>query len=838
MKIYILVLLQLVCSYAIGQEIVKIETASSNILVVHLESDWVNIKETNRPTTYNDFKPETDNWQVNGETPLEVGIYSGVIDEKKKIIISNQNYFPLKMRHKMYLVFPSDFVENQSYNITSNYGDYDFTFNQNSIYCESIKVNQVGYTANSNVRYANFGIYMGDEGSRILSNLPDFFVKDSLTNSIQLSSQLAYWGDDTGNDMVSSGEHVYRIDLSNLNIGKYYVEIEGMGRSHYFGIGDEYSRGIAKTHLKGMYHQRCGMALEQPFTSFERGSCHHEVALTQYPGNGNEGQGWINVSPGTSMMNIEGGYHDAADYDRRIYHTLISLLFLNYFEAFENHFIDNQYNIPESGNGIPDFLDEALWGVKIWENLQLDSTNSSDPSLFGSVMGGTEREAHPGYGYDRADWESNGTAVYGTYAPYESSTYASAGFFAQASRLIAPYDLQKSITFLNRAITAWDYCQNNNFDTRKGYKMYAALQLYLATTTGNNSMDMDNPYHITFRNLAETYIINGGNWPYQYLPGNSSARITTSHFVSYLLTDFAVDANLADGLLLKIKNGADTGGYMEWLPENYPYAQGVTKFIGWGAATAQGRYADPAAFMYRLSTDNVEKQHYYDIVSQLGDYSLGLNPLSQSFVTGLGANQVNSPLHLDSYWTKYGLQPQGGTQAAIGNIPGIVIYGYTEGKSGADYQTAVSDYVYPKWDSLPIQRRWTDGWSLVNSNEFTTWETMIWNVCMYSVLYNTQDDNTLSTIEHSRDNSKGNKLLIYPNPSFKLMNIKSSILNENCTVWVYDLTGRLILKTKATTNSSGIISNINISNIKPGLHIVELKYGNETYLGKLVKNEH
>ena len=33
------------------------------------------------------------------------------------------------------------------------------------IYCESIKVNQVGYSDKSTVRYANFGVFMGDLGS-------------------------------------------------------------------------------------------------------------------------------------------------------------------------------------------------------------------------------------------------------------------------------------------------------------------------------------------------------------------------------------------------------------------------------------------------------------------------------------------------------------------------------------------------------------------------------------------------------------------------------------------------------------------------------------------------
>jgi endoglucanase len=711
---------------------------------VHLESDWIDIKETNRPTTYADFKPDTTNWYVNGQALVEVGIYSGIIDEKKDTLIAYEKYFPVKMRHKVYLSLLSNLIENQTYTITSNYGNHTFTFNQNNTFCESIKVNQVGYALNSSVRYANFGIFMGDKGAVQLTNPPSYSVKDSLTNTTQYSDVLTFWGDDTGIEIDNSGEYVYRMDLSSLEEGKYYIEIDGIGRSLYFGIGVEYSRKIAKTHLRGMYHQRCGIALEEPYTEFERGLCHHEVAFTKYPGNGNEGEGWIIVPTGTPMVNIEGGYHDAADFDRRVYHTTIPLLTLNYYEAFENHFVDCQYNIPESGNGIPDFLDEALWGVKIWENLQLDSTNSSDPLEYGGVMGGTETSEHPGYGYDRADWENNGNAVYGTYAIYESTTYASAGFFAQASRLLEPYDLQKSIAFLNRAISAWNYCQNQGFDTRIGFKMYAALQLYLATATGDSTGDMNNTYHLEFRNLAQTYIINGGSWPYLYLPGNTSARISTSHFISYLLTDQTKDNNLANGLILEIKDGADNGGYMGWLPENYPYPQGVTKFIGWGAATAQGRYADAAAFMYRLSTDPDEKQNYFNIISQLGDYSLGLNPLGQSYVTGLGGNQVNSPAHLDSYWTKYGKLPQGGTQPSIGNIPGIVIYGFTEGRSGQNYQTAVSDYLYPEWDSLPGQRRWTDGWSLVNSNEFTTWETMVWNTCMYAVLYDAQNDSTES----------------------------------------------------------------------------------------------
>jgi len=114
------------------------------------------------------------------------------------------------------------------------------------------------------------------------------------------------------------------------------------------------------------------------------------------------------------------------------------------------------------------------------------------------------------------------------------------------------------------------------------------------------------------------------------------------------------------------------------------------------------------------------------ILSQFGDYALGLNPLGQSYVTGLGAVQPQSPLHLDSWFTK--------TDLGLGNVPGLLIYGPSEERSGADYQRVVSDAVYPRWEELPLQRRWADGWSLVNNNEFTVWEIMVWNICLYGVL--------------------------------------------------------------------------------------------------------
>ena len=53
------------CTDTIAQQLTNIETSSNNVWVVHLETDWINIKETNRPTVYDDLKPSITGWTVN-----------------------------------------------------------------------------------------------------------------------------------------------------------------------------------------------------------------------------------------------------------------------------------------------------------------------------------------------------------------------------------------------------------------------------------------------------------------------------------------------------------------------------------------------------------------------------------------------------------------------------------------------------------------------------------------------------------------------------------------------------------------------------------------------------
>lgn len=133
MKIIFKILLILFVIPCCGQEIIEVQSVSSKSIVVVLETDWININVYNRQTTYEDFKPNLSNWSINGNNIIEVGLQTKVIDERKGITIENEIHFPIKMQHSVYLNLTDPLLEDDSYIINSDYGDYQFTFEQNQI---------------------------------------------------------------------------------------------------------------------------------------------------------------------------------------------------------------------------------------------------------------------------------------------------------------------------------------------------------------------------------------------------------------------------------------------------------------------------------------------------------------------------------------------------------------------------------------------------------------------------------------------------------------------------------------------------------------------------------
>ena len=198
--------------------------------------------------------------------------------------------------------------------------------------------------------------------------------------------------------------------------------------------------------------------------------CH----TTIYQVNGPIGEARLIVTGNEPTFTAYGGYHDAGDADRRTYHMDVPVTLMTTYEAFPNLFTDDQFNIPDKfdttyhilgkGNGIPDILDEAIWGTMFWEYMQ-------EPT--GEIHWGTETKGYSPFTTYQGDPTKFGTEVLDA----RSASFAS-GMFMHMARAIRPYNAARSEELRKHAELAFAAAGEK---IRPTHKLYFAVQKYLLT---------------------------------------------------------------------------------------------------------------------------------------------------------------------------------------------------------------------------------------------------------------------------------------------------------------------------------------------------------------------
>jgi endoglucanase len=212
-----------------------------------------------------------------------------------------------------------------------------------------------------------------------------------------------------------NGEETLLLDISNYT-GRgenYYFYIEGIGRSLNFSISYKGVFTAFYTHMKGLYNQRTGIEHKKPYTYWEVPPHHKGIYVAHHiPNNYHYSKNYIiddNTNEGFDGLTqfkmiketrtdeyweeVYGGHADAGDYDNRPYHlSMIDVLACVYLLR-KDLLMDNQLNIPESNDNIPDILNELEWSLLIHYKVQQRLNN-------GSVSTWIESTSHPGEFYD------------------------------------------------------------------------------------------------------------------------------------------------------------------------------------------------------------------------------------------------------------------------------------------------------------------------------------------------------------------------------------------------------------------------------------------------------
>lgn len=499
---------------------------------------------------------------------------------------------------------------------------------QQQVASSSIQVNQLGYAPEAN-KYAYIGNWLGTAGPLPIDD-KNFLVIDAL------SGATVYRGALTPRAMADpwSGNDVYQADFSSLRRpGRYYVSLPGLGSSDRFTIASNVYDIAYRTTARYFYHHRNHTPVTAPWAAagYERdagvagkadGIFHPRVADSPL-GSGEQG-----------YREITRGWFDAGDYGQYIVNAAPIWYVLGAaIDIMPDNFRDGDLDIPESGNGLPDMLDELEWGMD-WA---LSMQDQADGGVWFRIA--SER------------WDSTLPAAISVPRYIgEKTTHATASFAALAaihSRLLMPYRPARAKQTLAAAEKAWDFLENHQQWPAEGEQysnpegthagtyadksaldnsMWAAAELYRATGEAR--------YHNTYKKLAEQVPVD----PTAVVSfhDQSMAALWAYLNANWPDRDEALGAAARDAVLA----GAN---WRLRVANDHPFRAAVhphLPFLGWGSFAHSTRSTLPLLQAWTLTGDDAFRRGAW----QTPHPQLGANPQALSYITGLGQRSPRYPL--------------------------------------------------------------------------------------------------------------------------------------------------------------------------------------------------
>jgi len=224
--------------------------------------------------------------------------------------------------HEVFLQLKSELKDGDTLRVevdpklTAGLREAELQFNKKSVLSNSIKVNQIGYIAESPVKGAYLGRWMGSfpektgsdskmgtaggnsfwqalgdtaagsdnktvsSSALLFEEPPHFFVCEANSGRkvFEGTSELVHRSGTFNEGVYSmdySGENVYALNFGSVcDPGLYYICMEGVGRSLSFEIGSNVYNKAFKLQAYGVFAQRCGIELKPPYSNWRRIACH------------------------------------------------------------------------------------------------------------------------------------------------------------------------------------------------------------------------------------------------------------------------------------------------------------------------------------------------------------------------------------------------------------------------------------------------------------------------------------------------------------------------------------------------------------------------------------
>ena len=459
-----------------------------------------------------------------------------------------------------------------------------------------------------------------------------------------------------------SGDRGWWFDFSAVKTpGEYYVfDPSTKLRSPVFRIGKDVYRDVLRAAVRTFYYQRLSLDLKKPYAE-------EPWILPAYMNEDRRARAVWAKDDATTERDLSGGWMDAGDtnkYPPFNGDALSSLLY-----AYTNNpsaFGDN-YGIPESGNGLPDLLDEVKYQLEWLVKMQ-----DADGGVFIKMGNLRNQSASKGRFYGPKDTGATITFAVNT---------------AHAARVYAKFPQWRAMAddLKERAERAWRYYKGrprtHNLDTgeisagianrsaEEQDRLEAVAGLHLFALTGRPE------YHAAFRaKFATLQQIAWGFWA----PYESGIAEALTEYLTMPNADPETRARILAGLRASLAHDrfdppVERDLYRAWMnPEAYHWGSSTVRAsFGFSALLVADLGADKAADRARL------RQRARDLLHSFH----GVNPLSVVYLTNM--ERHGAELSVKRIWhERFNFD----TPFASNPPPGYVVGGPNQSFSGKNGQ--------------------------------------------------------------------------------------------------------------------------------------------------------
>lgn len=644
------------------------------------------------------------------------------------------------LEHFIYLFLENPLKPGKSYtintnNLARNSEQISLRYDPSQTRSLAVHVNQLGFVPDAPLKIAYISHWMGDAGPLELEEFRNVSFHLIRTKD----RKLVYTGKITKQKDFSDGSpdgpmeqspngnfvatDVWQCDLSVFSEpGEYVVSVDRMGISFPFRIaGDVYREAFVQTG-RSLYHHRSGIALTEPYTIYVRDAPHNPNITPGFRLRYTRFRSMDARMESQTLADLEsqfddsvdtrrmwGWYQDAGDWDSYISHAVIPAFLLTTFELKPMNFCDGELNIPESGNGIPDIIDEASWLLNHYRRTKGPTGGNAGGRIEGDSYPAKEAgHGLPSYEDVRTQWivygeEPRLTFVYSKLAAQLAYAYKVSAQNKLLGREVAAND---SIgIWKSEALKAFNWAQNNlrNGDETKIRSQRANAEAWLYKLTGERKWLDGFKADLGDRagDISQFGSYQWGIWAY----------VTTPPVTS----DYDVQLQME---LVKATEKYAQVSVTDAIDNNRSYRMGGSL----KAKAEVGQATTPMVMPSILAWETTGNLKYLAAVYSTCDYMLGGNQLDMTWITGVGDQYPTQVFNMDWWYNKKHIKQV---------VPGIVPYGPTADCDWMPGQNGDcnawgwwdSDYahskVYPDKSLWPVHERWYNNRYAPPSSEYT-----------------------------------------------------------------------------------------------------------------------